>query len=64
VAWVDSIEECDDEGSCYPVMHIDAIAPSPDGQTIAVLMHAWFGLDTYPLRLLDARTLADAAYNR
>jgi hypothetical protein len=65
VAWVETIEECD-EGYCAPDVHIDAIAPSPDGQTIAVLVHSNAGefLDTYPLRLLDARTLADAAYKR
>jgi hypothetical protein len=65
VAWVETIEECD-QGYCAQDVHIDAIAPSPDGQTIAVLVHTNAGefLDTYPLRLLDARTLADAAYNR
>jgi hypothetical protein len=65
VAWVESIQECD-AGYCAPEVHIDAIAPSPDGQTIAVLMHSFAGefTDTYPLRLLDAGTLAAAAYNR
>jgi hypothetical protein len=58
VAWLDHVEDSNEGG-----VHIDAIAPSPDGQTIAVFVHTWSGegFDTYPVRLLDARTLADAA---
>jgi hypothetical protein len=62
VVWVERIESCFD-GYCAPDVHIDAIAPSPDGRTIAVLAHTFAGefTDTYPLRLLDADVLAAAA---
>jgi hypothetical protein len=61
VVWLEQIEHCYD-GYCAPDVHIDAIAPSPDGRTIAVLAHTFAGefTDTYPLRLLDADTLAAA----
>jgi hypothetical protein len=65
VAWVESIDGCDGD-DCPLDAHIDAIAPSPDGQTIAVLVHTHVGasMNTYPVALLDARSLADAASNR
>lgn len=58
VVWLEQIEHCFD-GYCAPDVHIDAIAPSPDGRTIAVLAHTFAGefSDTYPLRLLDAVAL-------
>ncbi len=68
VAWVDRIDECEgDDNFCEPgqpiEFHLDAIAPSPDGQTIAVLAHTSLGHDffTTPLHFLDAGMLADAA---
>jgi hypothetical protein len=67
VAWLETIVECyDDEGFCAPDVHIDGLAPAPDGQTIAVLMHSFAGefSDTYPLRMLDADAVAAAAYNQ
>jgi Tfp pilus assembly protein PilF len=47
-------------------VHIDAIAPAPDGQTIAVFTHSFAGefSDTYPMRMLDAEAVASAAYNQ
>jgi hypothetical protein len=65
VAWLETIVECEDDSRyCAPDVHIDAIAPAPDGQTITVLMHSFAGefSDTYPLRMLDADTVATAAY--
>jgi hypothetical protein len=61
VAVLDRVEHCFD-GYCAPDVHIDAIAPSPDGRTIAVLAHTFAGefTDTHPLRLLDADELAAA----
>ena len=62
VVWLEQIEFCYDE-FCAPDVHIDAIAPSPDGRTIAVLVHTFMGeySDTYPLLLLDVEALATAA---
>lgn len=58
VAVLERIEHCFD-GYCAPDVHIDAIAPSPDGRTIAVLAHTFAGefTDTYPLLLVDAERL-------
>ena len=62
-AWLARVEACEDwedEGPgkqlCAPDVHIDAIAPAPDGATIAVLMHSFAGeyTDTHPLELIDA----------
>jgi hypothetical protein len=63
VGWIDRIEHCNRD-TCAPEVHVDAVAPSPDGRTIAVLAHTFAGefTDTYPLRLLDAETVAAAAY--
>jgi hypothetical protein len=57
----------DKEGEhCFVEAHADVVAPSPDGQHVAVLAHMWAGewSDTFALEIIPAGRLAAAGYNR
>lgn len=64
--WVhdeDGCVEYDDWRGCAFDVHLDVVAPSPDGETLGLLIHGFAGeyTDTYFPVLLDADTLAAAA---
>ncbi len=53
------------ERYCAPDVHLDAVAPSPDGAHVAVLTHSFAGeySDRYSVTIYDAASLAAKAYN-
>lgn len=63
-AVIEEVTVClEDEEFCAPDVHTDAIGASPDGRTIAVLVHSFAGeyTDTYEVKLLDADAVLGAA---
>lgn len=60
----DACFQAEDGPNCFDDAHADAILPSPDGSTIAILAHMWEGefSDTFTLTLVPAGQLAAASY--
>jgi hypothetical protein len=56
----------DGETTCFNDAHADAIVPSPDGASVAILGHMYAGewSDTFVVEIMPAGRLAAAAYNR
>lgn len=62
--WIETFERCFDHGEnigihCAPDMHVDVLAPSPDGRDVGVLLHSFMGefTDTYEVRVWAAESL-------
>ncbi len=53
------------EELCAPDLHVDVIAPAPDGAHVAALTHSFAGefSDGYSVTIYDAASLAAKAYN-